>query len=234
MTEKLDSGEAREGEIQSVSPQPHEQPVLTRPREDRSSLGAASRARRMRGMQQQAGNERIDQRVAENEQPAHPGPLIQRQPNNPRQAPAAPARRVDVVVIVGRPSLTIQSREDEKEKLQMETWRAAAYALSPHVYEGLTVDRAFANLRRLNQPIGKLYIIGHADESGVGEVNAQGNAVSTTVEDLTRRMNRAAGSLGANKPESVEMLSCYGGGMPKMMGRSAARWAQNECARRCR
>lgn len=149
--------------------------------------------------------------------------LLQRDEESERQPPVtkketAQEKRQDVVIIVGRPSRTLESKETAEEKEQMEAWRSAAKALSPFVLEGLQVDQAFADLKKLKAPIGKLYIIGHADESGIGEVNAKGEPVSTTVEDVTRRMKQAAGSLGDRKPESIEMLACFGGGSPKTMG----------------
>ncbi len=100
----------------------------------------------------------------------------------------------------------------------MAAWRAAAWAFSSTVFEGLTVDKAFAGLRSLKTPIGKLYIIGHADSSGIAEIKSNGTTVSTTVADLTKRIRRAAGRLGNRAPQSIEMLSCYGGGSPKSMG----------------
>ena len=83
----------------------------------------------------------------------------------------------------------------------------------------LTVNKAFAGLKKLKAPIGKLYIIGHADESGVGEIDAQGRSVITTVEVLTKRMKPNTGPLGANAPKSVEIKACFGGGSPTTMGR---------------
>jgi len=142
---------------------------------------------------------------------------LQRQPK-PGATPTTQTRQ-DVVVIVGRPSMTIPKNETAEEKEQMVTWQSAARALSPHVFEGLTVDKAFAGLKKFNQPIGKLYIIAHADSSGIGEVAADGSGVSTTTADLTKRISQATGLLGNRKPDSVEMLSCFGGGSPKTMGK---------------
>jgi hypothetical protein len=129
------------------------------------------------------------------------------------------AKRQDVAIIVGRPSRTIESKETAEEKEQMEAWRGAAHGLAPVVLEGLTVDKAFAGLKTLKAPIGKLYIIGHADASGVGEISDTGDSVSRTVENLTQRMKKAQGELGDRRPESVEMLSCFGGGSPQTMGK---------------
>jgi hypothetical protein len=145
------------------------------------------------------------------------GLQIYRKPNE--QPERAKKERQDAVVIVGRPSKTIESKESRKDKENMQTWRAAGRALSTNVYEGLTVDIAFAGLKKLKKPIGKLYIIGHADAAGVGEVDPQGRSVSTTVEDLTKRMKAATGALSGGAPESVEILACFGGGSPKTMGR---------------
>ncbi len=128
-------------------------------------------------------------------------------------------QRQDVVIIVGRPSMTTKRHETRQEKENMAAWRAAARAFSSTVFEGLTVDKAFAGLRKLRKPIGKLYIIGHADSSGFAEIKSDGTTVATTVADLTKRIKRATGSLGNRAPQSVEMLSCFGGGSPKTMGR---------------
>ncbi len=128
-------------------------------------------------------------------------------------------KRQDVVIIVGRPSMTIKRHESRQDKANMAAWRAAARAFSSTVFEGLTVDKAFAGLRRLRKPIGKLYIIGHAGSSGFAEIKSNGTTVVTTVADLTKRIKSAAGSLGNRAPQSVEMLSCFGGGSPKTMGR---------------
>ena len=127
----------------------------------------------------------------------------------------------DVAIIVGRPSQTIESKEKSNEKEEMEIWRASARALAPIVLEGLTVDKAFAGLKNIEMPIGKLYIIGHSDISGIGEVGESGVSVSTTVavEDVTRRIKTASGPLGDRAPHSVEMLSCFGGSSPKTIGK---------------
>ena len=183
--------------------------------------GSVNRARMMTDMQQAVGNSRLSRMLAANQVSSASSPVIQRQQKgkgSPGAAPAGQMGRQDVVVIVGRPSQTIPEKETPQEKEQMGAWRAAAQALSPVVLEGLSVDQAFAGLKKLKQPIGKLYIIGHADESGIGEVGRGGESVSTTVEDLTGRMKKATGALGVNKPESVEMLSCFGGGSPQTMG----------------
>lgn len=138
-----------------------------------------------------------------------------------RQPAAGPGRsgtaRKDVAIIVGRPSQTIPRRETRKDKVNMLGWRAAATALAPIVMEGLTVDRAFRGLRRVRFPIGRLYIIAHGGGGGIGEVSSSGNAVLTTVASLTRRIRTATGSLGSRAPRTVEMLSCYGGSVPKTM-----------------
>jgi len=126
------------------------------------------------------------------------------------------ARR-DVAIIVGRPSQTIPRNETPADKENMSAWRAAATALAPTVMEGLTVNKAFAGLRRVRFPIGKLYIIAHADVSGIGEVSRSGASVATTLASVTRRIRAATGSLGTRAPRTVEMLSCYGGGVPKTM-----------------
>lgn len=141
---------------------------------------------------------------------------IHRKPDGKPKQPTT--TRQDVAIIVGRPSGKIARKETRKEKEQMRAWRSAAKALAPQVFEGLTVDKAFAGLSKIKTPIGKLYIIGHADESGVAEIDAKGRTVSTTVEDLTKRMRAATGSLGNKAPLSVEMLTCFGGGSPKTMG----------------
>jgi hypothetical protein len=142
------------------------------------------------------------------------------------QAESSPASakqvRNDVAIIVGRPSLTLEKYETLEEKDQMTNWRSAANALAPHVYEGLTVDKAFVELKKLKVPIGKLYIIGHADPAGIGEVDSRGRSVSTTVEKLTTRMKTATGNLGGAAPESVEILACFGGSSPKTMARIGA------------
>jgi hypothetical protein len=181
----------------------------------------SQRAQISRSMQGTMGNTRMGEMLALNQSGGTS--TIQRQPagkGSPGSSTAGAAdARQDVVVIVGRPSQTIASKETPKEKEQMEAWRAAGHALSPVVLEGLTVDKAFAGLRKLKKPIGKLYIIGHADESGIGEVGRAGESISSTVESLTARMKKATGALGANKPESVEMLSCFGGGDPQTMGK---------------
>jgi hypothetical protein len=185
------------------------------------NAGAPQRARASADLQQSIGNVRVDQMLAANQVSGSSSPVIQRQQKgkgSPQAAPAGQVGRQDVVVIVGRPSQTIPANETPKEKEQMAAWRAAAHALSPVVLEGLSVDQAFSGLKKLKQPIGKLYIIGHADESGIGEVGRGGESVSTTVEDLTARMKKVTGALGANKPETVEMLSCFGGGSPQTMG----------------
>jgi hypothetical protein len=161
----------------------------------------------------------LEQEAAMDETPAIQRKQAQGAAPKSGQTPARKGKRQDVVVIVGRPSRTLSINETPQEKEQMVAWRAAARALSSKVFEGLTVDRAFAGLKRLKGPIGKLYIIAHADVSGVGEVAPEGQSVSTTVEDLTQRMKKATGALGARKPLSVEMLSCFGGGSPKTMGR---------------
>jgi hypothetical protein len=188
-----------------------------------SGSGGSQRAQANRTMQGAMGNARMGEMLAANQSGAAPTQTIQRQAkdkSSPGSSTAGGAdTRQDVVVIVGRPSMTIASKETQEEKEQMQTWRAAGRALSPDVLEGLTVDEAFTKLRKLKKPIGKLYIIGHADPSGIGEVNKKGESVSTTLEDLTARMKKATGALGANRPESVEMLSCFGGSEPKMMGR---------------
>lgn len=191
-----------------------------------SGQGDTSRRAEMAGtMQSTVGNERLGQMMnpPQSSSAPSPGAAIQRQPlgkGSPGSSTAGAAdARQDVVVIVGRPSQTIASKETPEEKEQMETWRAAGRALSPIVLEGLTVDQAFAGLRKLKKPIGKLYIIGHSDPSGIGEVERTGTSVSTTLEDLTARMKKATGALGANKPESVEMLSCFGGSEPKTISK---------------
>lgn len=137
----------------------------------------------------------------------------------PASAPASTQARQDVAIIVGRPSMSLEKDEKPEEKMQMELWRSAAIALTPTVYEGLTVDTAFAGLKNARFPIGKLYIIAHADVSGIGEIRPDGSSVSTTVEDLTKRIKAATGELGSRSPQSVEMLSCFGGGSPKTMGK---------------
>ena len=152
-----------------------------------------------------------------NERPVNlSGKHIYRKPNTSSTTSTQP--RQDVVIIVGRASHSLEKDETPEEKIQMETWRAAANALAPTVYEGLTVDKAFAGLKNLKFPIGKLHIIAHADVSGVGEINQDGDSVSTTVEDVTKRIKAATGELGDRAPQSVEMLSCFGGGSPKTMG----------------
>jgi hypothetical protein len=172
------------------------------------------RARMIKSIQRSVGNTRVESMLAGDVVTRTSSPAIQR-----KEPPPAQTARQDVVVIVGRPSQTIPAKENAQDKENMEAWRAAAHALSPVVFEGMTVDRAFLGLKRMKTPIGKLYIIAHADVSGVGEVSPEGVSVSTTIEDLTNRMKKAAGSLGERKPLSVEMLSCYGGGSPKTMGR---------------
>ncbi len=137
----------------------------------------------------------------------------------PAPSPASTRARQDVAIIVGRPSMSLEKDEKPEEKMQMELWRSAATALAPTVYEGLTVDKAFAGLKNAKFPIGKLYIIAHADVSGIGEIRPDGSSVSTTVEDLTKRIKAATGELGSRSPQSVEMLSCFGGGSPKTMGK---------------
>ncbi len=138
------------------------------------------------------------------------------------QATPTTQSKKDVVVIVGRPSMTTARNETAEQREQMKAWRSAARALSPHVFEGLRVNKAFVGLKKFRHPIGKLYIVGHADSSGVGEVARDGSTVSTTVADLTKRMRKATGALGSRKPDSIEMLSCYGGGSPKTMGKIAS------------
>lgn len=133
--------------------------------------------------------------------------------------PSPQAARQDVVVIVGRPSLTIEENETPEEKEQMRTWRAAAQALAPTVFEGLTVDEAFKGLKQHPTPIGKLYIISHADITGIGEVSPDGTAVSKTITDMLKRLRAATGDLGEKAPLSVDLLSCYGGGSPEVIAR---------------
>lgn len=150
-------------------------------------------------------------------------PTIQMQEEMRSRADSEPEKsataRQDVVIIVGRPSGKLKSRETPKEREEMTAWRAAARALTPNVLEGLTVDKALTGLQKYKVHIGKLYIICHADVSGIGEVSTSGVAVSTTLEDLTKRIKAATGSLGNRAPQSIEMLSCYGGGSPKTMGK---------------
>ena len=185
--------------------------------------GMPQRAQATRTMQSVMGNAHMGEMLALNQTAPGATQTIQRQPaaqGTPGSSAAGGANaRQDVVVIVGRPSQTIPSKETPDEKEQMEAWRAAGRALSPIVLEGLNVDQAFAGLRKMKKPIGKLYIIGHADESGIGEVGRRGETVSSTLEDLTARMKKATGALGANKPVSVEMLSCFGGAEPQTMGK---------------
>ena len=136
--------------------------------------------------------------------------LVQRQ--------AKPRVREDVAVIVGRPSHTIARKESAKEKAQMAAWRDTAMNLAPpgRVFEGLTVDTAFAGVGRLRTPIGRLFIIGHGGPTGIGEIDAKtGDTRSTTMEDLTKRMKAAIGNLKDLGPRSVEILYCSAGGSPK-------------------
>jgi hypothetical protein len=148
-----------------------------------------------------------------------PGPVTRPavQQRSVQRAPETHARQ-DVVVIVGRPSFTIERKETRQDKEDMEAWRAAAAALSSTVFEGLTVDKAFAGLKKLKTPIGKLYIICHSGREGVAEIDPDGTLRSTTVADLTRRIKRAAGQLENRAPQSIEMLSCSVGGSVKTMG----------------
>lgn len=182
-----------------------------------TGAGATNRAQMSGVLQNAVGNTRAGQLWNVNQENRTPASLIQRRRQD-RETPAEAVKRQDVVVIVGRPSKTTPDKESPAEKEQMETWRAAAHGFASQVFEGLTVDRAFAGLNRIKFPIGKLYIISHADVSGIGEIDPQGSSVSTTVEDLTARIKKASGSLGARRPESVEMLSCFGGGSPRTMG----------------
>lgn len=131
---------------------------------------------------------------------------------------SAKAERVDVAVIVGHASQIGDSPREAKQK--MTSWRAAAQALAPIVLEGKRVNKAFADLRaRAKKPIGKLYIICHADVSGIGEIDARGRRASTTIDDVAGRIKNAAGALGGKAPKLLQFLSCYGGGSPETMSK---------------
>jgi hypothetical protein len=187
-------------------------------RRDPALLEIAEEEREERIQTRPAGRQTLD---------GHPGlqtemrpapvtrPAVQRR--SVQRAPAAPARQ-DVVVIVGRPSYTIARRENRQDKENMKAWRAAAAALSSTVFEGLTVDKAFAGLKRLRTPIGKLYIICHSGPDGIAEIEPDGTLRSTTVANVTRRIRTAAGELRNRAPQSIEMLSCSVGGSVKTMG----------------
>lgn len=127
--------------------------------------------------------------------------------------------RKNVVLIVGRPSKTLPSRETEKEKEEMTYWQLAAYNLSDIVFEGLTVDKALSSLKNLQVKINKLYIIAHASSSGIGEVSDEDDIRVATIDNLTTQIKLAITDWGDRKPLSIEMLSCYGGGEPKTMAK---------------
>jgi hypothetical protein len=151
--------------------------------------------------------------LAARDQVSSAGPDVSRQPA------AGAQQRQDAVIIVGRPSQTTRRRETAKQRDDMNAWRAAAKALSPNVFEGLRVDIALAKLSRSGLTIGKLYIIAHFDPAGIGEVRADGATVSTSVTNLVERIKKAAKNLGNRAPRAVDMLSCYGGGIPTTMGK---------------
>ena len=121
----------------------------------------------------------------------------------------------DVAIIVGRPSYTLQRRESRKEKVEMETWRAAANALATEVFEGLTLELAFQGLKNEKFPLGTLYVISH----GVfGEIDPEtGNSRLRTTSDIIKSIKSAIGNLESRKPHMVYLLSCYGGTTPEKM-----------------
>ncbi len=131
------------------------------------------------------------------------------------------AGSVDVAIIVGRPSFTIEKRETPAEREQMEGWRAAAGALAPVVFEGLNVERAFSGLKGVRKPINKLYIIGHGGTEGFCELDSKGIATSTTLQDLTTRIKKTTGALGKRAPKMLEILYCGAGGSPRSMAKIA-------------
>ena len=138
----------------------------------------------------------------------------------PLQRQTRQTAREDVAVIVGRPSHTTEENESPKKKAQMVAWRATAAALAPpgRVFEGLTVDTAFARVRYVKAPIGRLFIIGHGDPAGIEEIDATGASRSTTMESLTKRMKAAIGDLKERRPQSVEILSLLGRRVAKRLG----------------
>jgi len=122
----------------------------------------------------------------------------------------AKATRVRVAVIVGRASL---------DKVWQMSWRAAARALAPIVFEGLRVNKPFKDLGALKKPIGKLYIICHSDPSGIGEYDADGTRLGKPVDDVAGRIKNAAGALGDRAPKLIWFLSCFGGGRPETISK---------------
>lgn len=132
------------------------------------------------------------------------------------------ADRQDIVVIVGRASKTTRENETAQERDEMETWRAAARALSPIVLEGLDVRTALKDLRNVKKPIGKLYIISHlTDEGHISEVDPDGTALVRSMSEQRGFIQDATQGLGNRSPQSIELLSCFGGSNPKMMAQIA-------------